>query len=421
MNQNTTWKRTFYIIYTGQAFSIIGSAAVQFAIIWYLTLQTESAITLSLAMLMGFIPGTLFAPLAGVLADRHDKKLIMILSDGIIALSSIILAVAFIMNNGTSPLWLIYVVLFIRGLGTVFHAITMQAAIPSFVPESELIKAGGFGQMINGIGNLAGPALGVVLVGILPMEYIMSVDVVGAIIAIVALLFVKIPRITASAMENETKGFVAELKAGIVSLKQNVPLLKTTPHYVLTGFLYMPLSALMLLIVYSYYGGTVFHAGVFEVSFATGMIVGSIVIGLFTNMRRKLTVFSVATILIGILTATIALLPLSLFWLAATLLFTMGVIVIFFTVPFNAFVQESVPQHEIGRVTGLIYTLCYIGNPLGLILAGPIADQIGVNVLYVCLGILLTLNGAICFFRIRTPEKQYLDQIQRVEKSDNSG
>jgi DHA3 family macrolide efflux protein-like MFS transporter len=120
MNKIINWKRQFVVIYTGQAFSILGSAAVQFAIIWWLTVQTESAVTLTIASVVAFLPNMLIGPFAGVWVDRYNRRTVMIAADGLVAVSSAILGVAFWLVP-TPPIWFIYLVLFLRGLGSTFH------------------------------------------------------------------------------------------------------------------------------------------------------------------------------------------------------------------------------------------------------------------------------------------------------------
>ena len=148
MNRIENWIKQFAIIYAGQAFSILGSAAVQFAIIWWLTIQTESAITLTIASVVAFLPNMLIGPFAGVWIDRYNRRSVMIAADGLVAVSSIILGAAFLLLQ-TPPIWFIYIVLFIRGLGNTFHGPAMQAAIPMFVPTDMLTKAGGLRSLIN--------------------------------------------------------------------------------------------------------------------------------------------------------------------------------------------------------------------------------------------------------------------------------
>lgn len=221
MNRIKNWKKQFAVIYTGQAFSILGSAAVQFAVIWWLTIQTESAITLTIASLVAFLPNMLIGPFAGVWIDRYNRRTVMILADGLVAVSSIILGAAFLLVE-TPPIWFIYIVLFLRGLGNTFHGPAMQAAIPMFVPADMLTKAGGWGNMIQSISNMMGPVLGAALMSFLPISSIMIVDILGAAFAIVCLLFVIIPDITQT---NEKMSVLSDMKQGFIAMKANKPLM----------------------------------------------------------------------------------------------------------------------------------------------------------------------------------------------------
>lgn len=143
MTTKPSWKTPFIIIYAGQAFSLVGSAAVQFAVIWWLTVQTESAIVLTIATIVALLPNMLIGPFAGVWVDRYNRRTVMMLADAFVALTSMILGIAFWLSN-TPPVWFIYCMLFLRGLGNTFHGPAMQAAIPMLVPAPMLTKAGGW-------------------------------------------------------------------------------------------------------------------------------------------------------------------------------------------------------------------------------------------------------------------------------------
>lgn len=402
-----SWKKKFFTIYVGQTFSIIGSSAVQFAIIWYLTKLTGSAVTLSIAAIIGFLPGLLFGSFVGVHIDRNKKKTVMMVADGSIAVSSIILAIAFFIPS-PPHIWLIYSMLFIRGLGSVFHSVSMQAAIPLFVPEKELVKAGGWAQFVNGAGNLIGPALGAVLITYMDMEYVMLVDILGAAFAIFCLLLVKINDPKKEYKAEESPDFWKEFKDGLHVLKRNKSLYRAIPHYVLTGFFYMPINAMFLLLIAAHYGGTELQASYAEIASAVGAILGSVLIGFLGEIKRKLSAFSFSVIAIGFCILIIGGLPASLFWICIIFTLIVGVGIPFFNVPFNAFMQQSIPLEELGRVTSLLYMLSCLANPLGLIIAGPIGDIIGVNKLYIGIGILLLTNGLLCLIRVRKLETEYL-------------
>ncbi len=401
------WKKKFFTIYAGQAFSIIGSSAVQFAIIWYLTKLTGSTVTLSIAAIVGFLPGLIFGSFAGVHIDRNKKKTVMMVADGGIAVSSLILAAAFLMPS-SPPTWIIYLMLFVRGIGSVFHSISMQAAIPLFVPEKELVKAGGWAQFVNGAGNLIGPAFGALLITYVDMEYVMFVDVIGAAFAIICLLLVKINDPKKEYKAEEPPDFWKEFKHGLHVLKRNKPLYRATPHYILTGFLYMPVNAMFLLLIATHYGGTELQASYVEIAAAVGAILGSVLIGFCGEIKRKLHVFSLSVAAIGICILIIGALPPSLFGVCIIVTLCVGIGIPFFNVPFNAFGQESILHEELGRVTSLLYTLSCFAYLLGLIIAGPIGDIIGVDSLFVWIGAALFVNGVLSIVMVRKPETEYL-------------
>jgi len=159
---NKNWKRKFIAIYTGQFFSLLSSAAVQFSIIWWLTDTTGgSPLVLTLAGLAGFLPQALVGPFAGTITDRYSRKFMMILADMTVALGSLLLFITMYFNEPSIPL--VIVILVIRSLATAFHMPAMQASIPLLAPEEHLTKVVGWGQTISSISNIAGPALGMSL------------------------------------------------------------------------------------------------------------------------------------------------------------------------------------------------------------------------------------------------------------------
>lgn len=402
----TNWKKEFFVIYLGQAFSIIGSAVAQFAIIWYLTLKTESAITLTLATIVSFLPSAVLGPIAGVIADRYSRKRIMIGADALVALSSLLLAVFFIVTPEPSVL-LIYLILFLRGLGGTFHMPAMQAAIPTLVPVEYLEKAGGWSSFVTSGSNIIGPLLGALLMGIFPIASIMLVDITGAVFAIICLIFVRIPSVIKEKTSTDFS-LKAELAQGFNALKENRLLMAALPQYVLVGILYFPLSSLFPLIVLTHYKGGALENGFIETAFALGMLMASIGMGLFGGIKRRFVMFSAAIVLLGLSIGIIGSLPANLFFICVMVTFVAGTTATFFNVPFYAYIQESVKPEQMGKVMSLLLTLCTIANPIGLVIAGPVSEVIGVNNWFVGSGIALVIIGLVCLLRTRAEEDKYL-------------
>jgi len=167
VNDHRAWKARFLTIWSGQAISIIGSQLVQFALIWYLTVQTGSATVLATASLIGLLPNVILGPFVGTLVDRWNRRAIMLLADSIITLATMMLAFLFV--GEAVALWHIYIVMFIRALAGSFHSNAMTASTSLMVPREHLTRIQGMNQMLNGGLNIVAAPLGAFLLGILPM------------------------------------------------------------------------------------------------------------------------------------------------------------------------------------------------------------------------------------------------------------
>src|SRR5690349_10341648 len=181
-NIEHNWARRFYTLWTGQALSLLGSQLVQFAIIWYLTQTTKSATTLSIASMMGLLPQVLLSPFIGTWVDRGNRRLILMFADGTVAFATFILAVLFAM--GQVQIWQIYIVLFVRAVAGGFHQSAFGASVVLLVPKDQLGRVQGFNQALYGGMSIISAPLGAYLLGILPMQGILGIDVTTAIIAI---------------------------------------------------------------------------------------------------------------------------------------------------------------------------------------------------------------------------------------------
>ena len=147
----------FMVIWCGQALSLFGSAAVQFALIWWLTLQTGSAGILAGATLVGLLPQVVLGPVIGALVDRWNRRTIMLVADAGVALASLVLAVLY--SRDAAGVEAVFAVLFVRALGSAFHGPAMLAASSLLVPERHLTRIQGWNQSLQGaLAIVAAPA-----------------------------------------------------------------------------------------------------------------------------------------------------------------------------------------------------------------------------------------------------------------------
>ena len=397
MIQKTHWKQVFITIYSGQAFSILGSAAVQFAIIWWLTEKTESAFILTLATIFSFLPSTMFGTFAGVWIDRCSRKVVMIAADALIATSSALLGIVFLFWENPSQ-WIIFAFLFIRGIGSAFHTPAMQAAIPMFVPAEMLTKAGGWGNLISSISTMLGPALGAGMMSVFSISAIMLVDVVGAVIAICCLLPVHLPHLST---DTEKTHFWNDMKQGFSAMKNNKLLMAAFFPVIFASLLYMPLGSLFPLLVRLYYKGGAGHNALVEFAFSVGLLLSSTIIGIWGGAKKRFLMISAAICVLGVVSFVGGILPQSMFLGFVFCSFIMGASGTFFNVPLMAHIQETVEPQVMGKVLSILYTAMTLATPFGLLLAGPISEKIGVEYWFAGSGILMLITGIICFFSTR--------------------
>ena len=279
-----SWKRKFWIISIGQIASLIGSSAVQFALIWWIASETGSAIMMGLSGLVAFLPATLLSPLAGIVADRYHRKYICIFADLFIGVSAAIFSVLLWLFE--MPVWTALIILFFRSIGNAFHQPAFQAMIPQFVPAEDLVKIGGWNQLIASGSFLLGPAIGAALYAAFSLPVILLTDLLGAIIASVMLAAVQIAPMQRVARESQNTR--KELKEGIEVFRADKALTLLIVVETLCMIFYMPLSSFYPLMTSDYFNATAWHGSVVEILYAAGMMVAAFLFSSVIKVKQHL-------------------------------------------------------------------------------------------------------------------------------------
>lgn len=391
--ENKNWKRKFFAIYTGQFFSLLSSAAVQFSIIWWLTDTTGgSSLILTLAGLAGFLPQAILGPFAGTITDRYSRKMIMISADITVALGSLALFVS--MYFFEPSIQLVILVLIIRSLATAFHMPAMQATIPLIAPEEDLTKASGWGQTIGSISNIAGPAVGMSLLAMSSIEWVLLLDVLGAVIASSILLLIHIPKV----QRTETAyslSFLGEMKEGYHALVKHPLLLRLTLTITIVSVLYIPLGTYFPLMTRNHFEKGIVEAGIIEIVFAVGLILGGSLIGIMGDRIEKIKLIVTGMLLMGIALCISGILTPNLFYGFIAMAGLVGMSGPIFSAPFFAFIQTEIEPHLLGRVFSFITSLSLLATPIGYALAGVLIELTNVAILFSITGILIMLNAFI--------------------------
>lgn len=392
----TNWKRTFAIIWTGQFFSILSSSIVGYAIIFWLSAETRSAEVLALAVIAAFLPQILLGPIAGAYVDRWDRKRTMIFSDTFIALCTLLLAALFWW--GKAETWHIYLLLACRSVGSAFHMPSMQASVPLLAPETQLTRIAGVNQAIQSLCNIAAPGIGALLIGFYDMGSILLLDVAGAAIACISLLFVVIPR---PERLPEAPHLLREVRDGVRAILAERGLAWLSLFAVIFFFVLMPLSALFPLLTLEHYGGDIGDMGLVETLWGGGALLGGAVMGWRVWKVNKAGLINISYIVVGAyMIAAGALHPEQFGWFVGLTAFG-GLVASIEGAAFVAIMQSHIAPELLGRAMSLYFSASMLPAMLGVLATGWLADEFGLTPPFIAGGILIVLVG-ICSFLSRS-------------------
>ena len=394
MFEKDKWKTKFLIVALGQAISLLGSHGVQFALIWWLAEQTSSPLLLGLSGLAAYLPMTLFSPLAGVVADRFNRKFICIFSD--MAMGVIALIYAIFLFLFELPVWTVFIMLCVRGIGSTFQQPAIQSIIPQLVPTQQLVKTNGWMQLMNAGSFLLGPVIGASLYAAFPMSVVLMSDVIGATLASIALAVVKIPK--QQKLQNMKQNLLVEFKEGIWVFRKDRELFYLVIAEALCMFFYAPLSSFYPLMTSDYFNLSAMYGSVVELSFAVGMIISSLLFSSVLKVNRKIRISYIGLLAMGVISAACGMLP-AVFWgwiLFAILCVGLGAFGNVHTIPLTAYIQETVETEKMGRAFSVLTLISSVTMPVGLLLSSPIAEKVGIHIWFFIAGIaIVSITAAI--------------------------
>jgi MFS transporter, DHA3 family, macrolide efflux protein len=417
------WAVRFFTFWAGQVVSLVGSSLVQFALVWWMTRTTGSATVLATASLVAILPEIFLYPFTGALVDRWNRKTVMIVADSSIALATLVLILLF--ATGRESIWAVYVILFIRSAGTTFHYPAEAASIALMVPKEHLSRVAGLNQTISGILGIVAPPLGALLIGLLPMQSVLAIDMGTATIAVSILVFMTIPQpprqlAQANGMADKTS-YWQDLRAGWKYMVAWPGLLGVVLLAMGINFVMTPASSLMPLVVTQEYHGGVMQLGLVDSFLGIGVIFGGLLLSAWGGFKKRIRICMLGIIGIGIGILLFGVLPSNLFYVAVGGVFLLGLMEALANGPLDAILQATVDPDMQGRVFSLLIAGARAMAPLSLLVAGPVSDWLGIRTWYMLGGsacILMALSALFipAIINIETnqqkkPAETYLHQV----------
>lgn len=404
------WMKKFVPIWSAQLFSLLGSSLVQFALIWWITQQTGSATYLAMATLVAVLPEVLLSPFAGALVDRLNRRYVMIAADVAIALLTLSLAILFAFDM--VQIWHVFVVMFLRSIGSVFHWPAMQASTSLMVPEKHLARVAGINQALRGGLSIIAPPLGALLMSVLKFYQVIAVDVITAIIAVSPLLFIRIPQpVRADAGVTLTpKVLLKDVAEGFRYMKNWKGLLYLTFLAATLNFLLVPAGTLLPLVVTQHFKAGVWELSALESSLGIGIVIGGLLLGVWGGFKNKIVTSLTGIIGLGMGVLVFGLAPANAFWMGLAGMVLLGFMNPIANGPIQAIMQSKVAPEMQGRVMGTTSAICTAMMPLSLLIMAPVAELLGLRVWYWVGGGLTMFIGLAAFF---IPSILSLDSSQK--------
>jgi DHA3 family macrolide efflux protein-like MFS transporter len=402
--------KTFFVMWFSQAASLIGTVVVEFALAWYLTRETGSATVLAMAMMVALIPQIVLGPFIGPLVDRWNRKRILIFAD--LAITLVTLGLVFLFLVDAIQIWHIYVAMALRAIGQSFHFPAFLASVATVVPEKHLSRAAGLNQMLQGIVGIAAPPLGAFLMEMLPMQSVLVVDIGTAVVAIGFILPLTIPqpvRTTLTAKLN----IIGDMVQGFRYLLARRGLTMLMWLFTALGFFSAPLISLFPILVNNNLGGDVMKLGYLNSAFGIGTIAIGFLLGIVGGFKKKIYTMLLGLLIIGITNIAFGFTSEPVFYGILVAAFGCGAGISLVDAPFLALMNTVVDKDMQGRVFSLINSISGATLPLGLIVAGPAADALGIEWVYIICG------GAFIVITLLSVFNKSLMNLESQKPDDN--
>lgn len=387
------WKRKTLLFLSSQGLSLFGSMLVQYAIIWYVTLTTQSGLYLTISTLVSFLPQILISLFAGVWADRYPRKRLIIFADALTALSTLGLAIAFLL--GYRELWLLFLASAIRSVGSGIQMPAVNALLPQIVPQDRLVRVNSINGTLQPFIMIVAPVLSGTLMSFSVLESIFFIDVVTAILAVGLLMALKVPA-HQKASQVPSEGYFDDLKAGLGYIRENQLIKSLFLFYAMVFFLATPAIFLTPLLVTRSFGEEVWRLTANEVTFFVGSIVGGVIMTVWGGFKSHFRTIGLSCILWSLLFAGLGLS--THFTMYLVIMFLAGIPMPMFSVPATTLLQQLVKPDMQGRVFGVNQLITTTVMPAGMLFFGPVADFITIEALLVLSSLAMGIPSLWIFF-----------------------
>lgn len=385
------WKKNTVLFLASQTISLFGSSLVQYAITWYIALETRSGVIMTLSIICGFAPNLILSPFAGVWADRYNRKMLIAVSDALIAFSTLVMAILFLMGYGS--VWMLIAVSALRSFGTSIQTPSVSAFLPQIVPVDKLTRVNAANQTIMSIMTLLSPVISGALLSMSTIESIFFIDVVTALIAIgILLMFLNVPA-HARALEKQKTTYFLDLREGLLYIARHKFLKVFLLFFAVNSFLTSPAIFLTTLLIPRSFGDEVWRLTAMEIAFSAGMLLGGLVMTAWGGFRNRYHTILASGMILSLLSVALGVVPN--YWIYISVMGAIGFLIPMGNTATLVILQEKIEDEFMGRVFSVISMISSSLMPLSMVIFGPLADIVSIESILVVTGIGLVILALV--------------------------
>ena len=381
------WKTKTILFLASQGITLFGSSIVQFALVWYITLQSSSGVWVSALTICAFVPQFLVSFVSGALSDRCNKKYLIIASDAVIAAATLVLALLVPrLTSDSSVFYALLVVSIVRSAGSGVQIPAVASMIPLLVPAEHLMRFNGLNAALTSLVQFASPFAAGAFLTLSSLRSTLLLDVGTAVVGICLLAFLLIPH---EKKQTGKTSLFQDVKQGAVYALQNRWVGKMLMVHGLFIFLAVPAGFLATLFVTRYYQESYAYMTIVEVVGFAGMSLGGVLMSTWGGFKKQVTSFLAGMSAFGILAIGMGLIDSFIVYLALMAMY--GIALTMVQTATMTLLQQRTDTSMQGRIFAFLNIMYSGALPLGMALFGPLSDVVSMRALMVLSGVLLML------------------------------
>ncbi|WP_309868101.1 MFS transporter [Bacillus sp. SLBN-46] len=419
--RNRTEIKNVFLYSTGKTISIFGTAIYQFALGLYVLKLTGSSLSFATTLILGIIPMIIINPFAGVIADKFNKKKLIVSMD---LLNGVLLVVVFILSGIVGfKLWLIYVTTILMTVFSTFFGVGMESAKPNIVSKSMLMNINSISKIIDSVSSIMGPILGGVVFAIFDIRSFLIFNGITFILSGISMMLINFKQFQQQSNVEPPKeprmeiNFFKEIKEGFYYVLErknimNLFVLLISLNFFLGFTVTVPIPYIVNTVLKLGTG----NFGIIQGSFPVGMIVGALMVKKLTkkipysSLIRYLSVSLSILIIITGLPVILEKWPFTLLFFVifySIVMFFIGAIVALIDIPFSYIMQNEIPDKYRGRVLSIGISIGKTMLPVALVISGVLLTLIPSYIIQILGGVLFLL------FNMRSTTKSEI-KLNRV-------